>query len=908
MGDLSCQPPAYYTPYSEPLVCQAPAPEELVCKAPEPVSAPAKAQPKLKAKAPTQLESVSRARPSSDQLQSISAAGTSAASMPFLDFEQQICIDPSLNPLAASLQQASSAHIPASRFNATLDNSQFLAELELEARDLDGFQQRSQHDIQGTIHQGRVSLNQSLLLPALKAMEYTHSHDPSTNTTTEIRGISFDAREQAYVVQLKATKSFEIPYFFDPKIWDHFELRFQVNAQGKLEAKVQDNWLPNGRILEQVEARIQQTLKQKLPAEAQVLSFEMQQHKNKLTLTPQLQNLEIPLAEQGSLRIDKIASEQARLEIDKQGHLHLNLRDVAFTGSSSQHQPVARQSSQPDQIRLQAKLALGQDQQRQVHAQGQVSVVLDETETAQIRLGHDALSDYLKSGTLQSDFSLYLQQSPGHLPRLESHNQVQILQADLGAAQKVDLQTRLKVNFDPQQGIQLETPGFDYPPLALNTSPGGLELLVNGSEYYPEMKRMISAARESIALETFMYTEDAVGRELAYLLARKAAGLEAEGPARLSGTSPQGVDIRFIFNSWKGNQADGQASAHMLQEAMGLVAEDLKSSSLSPAEQAAALAQMNQNLDWHFFTEGILRSDHRKVLVVDGSQATVGGMNLGQNYLGEAGYHDVMLKLAGPEVRQVHAAFLRNWAEFNQTAPELDKLKSESELLSELGRLQAGGAYRQQAQVQTLLTDDQQVDIERGLVKLIDEAQSEINIQQAFFSSQTINRHLAAAMERGVTINLIVAEEPLAASVFSAANLLSAHQLAQVKQRGAPGDIRLHYYHHEAGGKQAQIHTKAITVDGQRALVGSANMIGRSLGSPFLQVDAAGQVSQAMYNKELSLWIENPDFVHELNQRLFQQDMQHQSRELDAAAIEAEVHKAGGEAELRKQALAAPFT
>ena len=71
---------------------------------------------------------------------------------------------------------------------------------------------------------------------------------------------------------------------------------------------------------------------------------------------------------------------------------------------------------------------------------------------------------------------------------------------------------------------------------------------------------------------------------------------------------------------------------------------------------------------------------------------------------------------------------------------------------------------------------------------------------------------------------------------------------------------------------------------------------------------AARFFAKDLYNKEMSLYLEDPAFVEELNQRLFHTDQTHFSQELDAAAIEAAVKAAGGERELRKQALAAPFT
>lgn len=899
MGDLSCQAPLNYTP--APLVCEAPPPESLICEAPPPVS---KAPPPA-------LKPVPKASPATpaDRLQSLSPAGRSQQAHAFLDEAQQLCIDPT--EAAQPLQQHPGQPVPASRFSSSLDNSLILAEVQLEASDHDGLLQRSQGDLSGVIERGQIALNQKLFLPALQKLAHTQSHDAATNTTTEIRDIRFDPDDQAYVVNLKVSKKFDVPLLPDPKIWDHFALRFKGNARGELVAELKDNWLPDARILSQVEQKVRQSLKQHLPPEHQVLQLNTRQQGNQLQLQPQLQNLHLPLGDQGSLRIDSIAADQARLHFDKQGHLHLQLDQVPFTGSTgSQSAAQASRQSQSGQatLRLEAKVALKPEQQREVYARGQLQTHLDAEQTARIQLGHDKLSDFMRSGTLQSDFSLHLQQQGQLPPLLESQQQLQIRQADLGAGQPVDLDTHLQLSLDPVSGLQLRVPEYDYAPLQPDFQSGGLSLKLNSAEYYPELKQLLSSARESIDLETFMYTDDEVGRELATLLARKAAGLNTEGPLQANPDTPDGVAVRFLFNSWKGNAADGAASERMLQEAKTRLAEELAQSQLSPAQREQALQQLEHNLNWHFFSEGILRSDHRKVLVVDGQQATVGGMNLGKNYLGEAAYRDLMVKVAGPEVRRIHEAFLDNWEDLSGQTADRTALRSDSELSADLARRQAAGEYSGSAQVQTLLTDDRQIDIERGLVQLIDSAKDEIYLQQAFFSDQTVQRHLNAAIARGVKIHVLVAENPLAASVFSAANLLSVYELAQQELQGAPGKIRLHYFSHPDGGSRSQIHSKALSVDGQRALVGSANLIGRSLSSPFVQRDADGQASQALYNKEIALLIDDPDFVQELNQRLFQHDITHQSRELDAAAIEAEVQRRGGESQLRKAALPAPFT
>lgn len=874
------------------LVCEEP---PLVCEAlpvvknptPKPKASPV---PVDKAPAPT---SVGRSTPNYD----------------FLDHEQLMCVNPDSSSLeSGQLNLASSKpYLDPALFTATLENSKLIAQLDLQLQDTDGVQQRSQQDIQGIIHQGNIAINRELFVPALEALKGQQQN--TGNTSTLIKDVRFDAKSQSYIMDLEVTKRIlKIP------VWDNFEVRFQAR-NGELNVEIDDNWFPDKKIVEQLEKSIRNTLRQKIPQQEQVLSLETETKGKRLILRPQLKNIDIPLGQQGNIHLENIESKQARVHFDQQGHLHLGLNNIAVKGSSSlkpaaNATPTAAQT--PDQTELNVQLALGKDGNRQMLSHGQLDIHLNPEETAQVKLGNDRLGDFLGSGDLKADFALYFKQMPGEAPLIKSSSRVQIENADIGQGSLTNLETALELDFSSSNGVQLRTASPQAQPLALKPTAAGVKLYINGSEYFPEMKRLISSAKESLALETFMFTDDTSGREIANLLASKAAGMDpsASGLA-VDPQTPAGVDVRFIFNSWKGNTADGKASAKMLSEARETLKTQIQKSNLPAPEKTQRIANLERNLNWTFFSEGLLRSDHRKVLVVDGSQATVGGMNMGENYLSDHSYHDLMIKMAGPEVRDVHREFLENWYAFRQETPPANwqsQIKAESELQIDLENRQATGEYSQKAAVQTLVTDDHQIEIEQGLIDIIDSAQQEINIEQAFFADETINAHLSQAIERGVNVNIIVAQRPLAESVFTPANLLSAYQLAKAELAGAPGQVSLSYYEHEQGGKQGQIHAKAISADGKRAIVGSANMIGRSLSSPFIQRDADGQTGQALYNKELSLLLEDANFVEELNQRLFDYDRVHQSTPLDAKAIQAAVEAAGGEAELRKKALAAPFT
>ncbi len=667
-------------------------------------------------------------------------------------------------------------------------------------------------------------------------------------------------------------------------------------------------------ILSKLENMVKEKVKTAIPEPYRNVSLNVQKKDDYLVLVPEVKNLEVPISTKGSFTVNHIDGEKAKFEIDDKGNLKINLKDIALTGSTSLKPDAPEGASwTPDEAEIEAKFGLGKNNSRQVYAKGKIKIDLDEKETKNVNLGGESLGSYFQSGKVLNDFSVYTnRKSPEQQPEIKSKNYVYIQDAKLGA-QTVDLASSLELGFDKENGLSFEPiEEDDNIPLEKKASKNGVEFFVNGKQYFPEMQKMIREAKESLDLETYMLHNDASGNKAMYMLAKKAAGLEpVDNEVKYSPQSPDGIKVKVMFNSWQGKLDYGEESEKVVRDAISKVKDEIKNSKLTDKQKETAIEHLENNMKWKFFTDGILRSDHRKVFVVDGTQATVGGMNMGSQYLSEDAYHDVMLKIAGPEVRNVHKEFLENWFEFNNlpqpNEKEMDSLlKSKEFLNNELQNLQSQGKFKNTARVGVLVTDDNETNIEKGIINLIDNAKDEINIEQAFFSSDKINKHLSEAMKKGVTVNVVIAKHSVM-SMFNDANLYSVYQLLKTKKEGAKGDIKLFYYDNN-GHETKHIHTKAISTDRNKAIIGSANMIGRSLKSPFTKINKDGTTSQAMYNKELSLFVKGDKMVNEINSRLFGEDMTNNSKEISHEEIEKLVQQAGGEKALKKKALIAQFT
>jgi cardiolipin synthase A/B len=188
---------------------------------------------------------------------------------------------------------------------------------------------------------------------------------------------------------------------------------------------------------------------------------------------------------------------------------------------------------------------------------------------------------------------------------------------------------------DPDLHIECDSPIDELIPtlagLTLGTAVAGntAKVLENGA-FFDVLIDRIHAARESVHFETFLWKEGMLGRRVADALIDRARA---------------GVKVRVLLDA-EGSKSAGEAVVWQMRDAGCRVL---------------------------FFHERRLRNigvfndrDHRKLVVIDGREAFVGGHCVVDEWLGDAedGRHnaDVSLHLHGPIVHSVQSAFSENWA------------------------------------------------------------------------------------------------------------------------------------------------------------------------------------------------------------------------------------------------------
>ena len=228
--------------------------------------------------------------------------------------------------------------------------------------------------------------------------------------------------------------------------------------------------------------------------------------------------------------------------------------------------------------------------------------------------------------------------------------------------------------------------------------------------------------------------------------------------------------------------------------------------------------------------------NHRKIVIVDGTVAIVGGLNVGDEYAGEddklGAWRDTSVMLQGPAVQCVQLSFLEDWYWAMRQVPELNWLPRPVEQVD-----------RRALVLPTGPADD----IEScGLffVQAIESARERLWIGTPYFvPDASVVSALQLAAMRGVDVRIMLphkADHPIVQ--------LAAYSFLE---ETVPAGVKLYRY------QPGFMHQKVMLIDDDVATVGTANMDNRSFRLNFeltiviADADFSGQV-QRMLEHDLS--------------------------------------------------------
>ncbi|MEY2800605.1 MAG: synthase [Pseudomonadota bacterium] len=329
-----------------------------------------------------------------------------------------------------------------------------------------------------------------------------------------------------------------------------------------------------------------------------------------------------------------------------------------------------------------------------------------------------------------------------------------------------------------------------------------ITLLENGEAYFPRVFDCIAQARREVVLETFILFEDRVGLQL-------HAALVAAGR--------RGVRVDVTVDGW-GSPDLSEGFIRTLAEA------GVRLHVFDPGPRPFGLRPK------------ALRRLHRKIVVVDGQVAFVGGINYSADHLADYGplaKQDYAVEILGPLVavihRYTHAALAQGlrhrrphawW--FARRPPRL--------LPTQL-------PYAGTAQALFVVRDNvrHKDDIERHYRDAIRAARHRVVIANAyFFPGYRLVRELRLAARRGVDVRLVLQGRPDMAIARTAAITLYHHLLK--------AGVRIFEY------RERPLHGKIALADEDWATVGSSNLDPLSLA---LNLEANVFIRDRAFNASL---------------------------------------------------------
>jgi cardiolipin synthase len=331
-----------------------------------------------------------------------------------------------------------------------------------------------------------------------------------------------------------------------------------------------------------------------------------------------------------------------------------------------------------------------------------------------------------------------------------------------------------------------------------------VRLLHTGADFFPALLAAIGAAQYEIYFETYIFADDATGRAVL---------------AALSEASRRGVQVRMITDWW------GTGRRRIAQMHAQLRAAGVEHRIFNP-----------------WFKRGVTRT-HRKLCVVDQSQAFVGGINVNDDmfcdYDGSislaAPRWDFAVQVTGPLVTTIHREMQSQWLRLGKMG-----LFQRFELYRDLRKVQKK-AVQNMVQAGFVVRDNlrNRRTIQRAYLQALGQARHSVLLANPYFAPGAKFRHaLAAAAERGVQVTLLIGvgeiwlQDAVAHSFYPK---LLASGVKVVEYR------------------KTQLHAKVAVIDDDWATVGSSNVDGLSL---FLNQEANVVIKDAAFANSLRQHIE----------------------------------------------------
>lgn len=333
------------------------------------------------------------------------------------------------------------------------------------------------------------------------------------------------------------------------------------------------------------------------------------------------------------------------------------------------------------------------------------------------------------------------------------------------------------------------------------------ELLIDGDETYAAIYKGIEAAKKYILVQFFIVRDDDTGREFRDHLIDKAR---------------RGIQIYFLYD---------EIGCHALEESFWkpLIEAGAKVSAFHTTRGRGNRLQINFR-------------NHRKIVVVDGVVAFIGGLNLADEYRGRESefghWRDTFVRIDGPAAQFCQISFSRDWHwATHEVLPQKITWKVVPHKANE------------RCMIMPIGPGDEFTSGVMMMAELIHAAHKRLWIASPYFVPEsTIMHALQAAALRGVDVRILLPKHPDHKLVYWC-SFAYYDSLAKT-------DIKLYRY------REGFMHQKIILVDDKMAGVGTTNLDTRSLRLNFeiMAIFASPRPVQAV-EKMLERDIQSCDLV-----------------------------------------------
>jgi len=358
----------------------------------------------------------------------------------------------------------------------------------------------------------------------------------------------------------------------------------------------------------------------------------------------------------------------------------------------------------------------------------------------------------------QSEYDGYVMAFRSALENPEKH---------LAGVHKYVRENQAGSNGDEGNGLLEKLTGLPY------TTGNKLELLIDGRSTFAAISEAIESAENYVLFQFYIIRDDEIGQHFKDLLIKKAS---------------QGVKVYFLYDGFGSYELSNSYKQQLVEAGVQVAG-------FSYLDKGTGMFQVNFR-------------NHRKVVVIDGQKAFLGGLNVGNEYLGLtekfADWRDTHIAISGPAAMEAQLSFLEDWKWSSGDWLDLDwKTQAAPEGASVAITVATGPA-------------DEFHTAEILILHAINSAEKRVWISTPYYVPDVaIVAALELAALRGVDVRILMADETDSMLVSLAAySYFEQSMLAGVK-----------FFLYQNGF----MHSKTMLVDDDFSIVTSANLDNRSL-------------------------------------------------------------------------------